>query len=45
MVFSTAGLARVFPEKQLELKSLKKQTKTEERRGPAAELLSLRLYL
>jgi hypothetical protein len=30
MVFSTAGVARVFPEKRLELKSLKGQTKAEE---------------
>jgi hypothetical protein len=45
MVFSTAGFARVFPEKRLELKSLKRQTKAEEEgtRGPF--LLSLRLPL
>ena len=30
MVFPTAGFARVFPEKRLELKSLKRQTKAEE---------------
>jgi hypothetical protein len=30
MVFSTAGFARVFPEKRLELKSLKGWTKAEE---------------
>jgi hypothetical protein len=29
MVFLTAGFARVFPEKRLELKSLKRQTKVE----------------
>jgi hypothetical protein len=33
MVFLTAGFARVFPEKRLELKSLKRQTKAEEE-GP-----------
>jgi hypothetical protein len=30
MVFSTAGFPRVFPEKRLELKSRKGQTKAEE---------------
>ena len=34
MVFSTAGFARVFPEKRLELKSLKGRTKAEELGGP-----------
>jgi hypothetical protein len=32
MVFSTAGFAGVFPEKRLELKSLKGRTKAEELR-------------
>jgi hypothetical protein len=30
MVFSTAGFTRVFPEKRLELKTLKGRTKAEE---------------
>jgi hypothetical protein len=34
MVFSAAGFARVFPEKRLELKSLKGQTKAEEEGPP-----------
>ena len=34
MVFSTAGFARVFPEKRLEQKSLKGQTKAEEEGTP-----------
>jgi hypothetical protein len=38
MVFSTVGFARVFPEKRLELKSLKGQTKAEEE-GPPGPLL------
>jgi hypothetical protein len=33
MVFSTAGFPQVFPEKRLELKSLKGRTKAEEE-GP-----------
>ena len=33
MVFSAAGFPPVFPEKRLELKSLKRQTKAEEE-GP-----------
>jgi hypothetical protein len=41
MVFSTAGYARVFPEKRLELKSLKGQMKAEELEAPRPELLSL----
>jgi hypothetical protein len=45
MVFSTAGFARVFPEKRLELKSLKGQTKAEELGNQVPELLSLRLSL
>ena len=43
MVFLTAGFAGVFPEKRLELKSLNKQTKTEELGDQVPELLSLRL--
>jgi hypothetical protein len=42
MVFSTAGFARVFPEKRLELKSLKGWTKAEELGDRVPELLSLR---
>jgi hypothetical protein len=34
MVFVTACFARVFPEKRLELKSLKGQTKVEEEGTP-----------
>jgi hypothetical protein len=34
MVFSTAGFAPVFPEKRLELKSLKGWTKAEELGAP-----------
>ena len=45
MVFSAAGFARVFPEKRLELKSLKGQTKTEELGTRSPELLSFRLPL
>jgi hypothetical protein len=46
MVFLTAGFARVFPEKRLELKSLKGQTKAEELGDLLVlELLSLRLPL
>jgi hypothetical protein len=40
MVFSTAGFAGVFPEKRLELKSFKRQTKTEEE-GPRLSLKAL----
>jgi hypothetical protein len=43
MVFSTSGFARVFLEKQLELKSLTEQTKTEELGDRVPEFLSLRL--
>jgi hypothetical protein len=42
MVFSTAGFARVFPEKRLELNSLKGQTKAEELRQLLPQFLSLR---
>jgi hypothetical protein len=42
MVFSAAGFARVFPEKRLELKSLKGRTKAEEEGPPGPFLLSLR---
>ena len=42
MVFSTAGFARVFSEKRLEIKSLKGWTKAEEFEAPRPELLSLR---
>jgi hypothetical protein len=51
MVFSTTGFPPSFPEKRLELKSLKGQTKAEELgdRVPdmhmVPELLSLRLSL
>ena len=45
MVFLTVGFVGVFPEKRLELKSLKGQTKTEELGAPRPELLSLRLPL
>jgi hypothetical protein len=45
MVFLTAGFARVFLEKRLELKSLKRQTKAEEEGAPCPFLLSLRLFL
>jgi hypothetical protein len=45
MVFLTAGFAGVFPEKQLELKSLKGQTKAKELWRQAPELLSLCLPL
>jgi hypothetical protein len=45
MVFSAASFARVFPEKRLELKSLKGQTKPEELEDQVPELLSLRLPL
>jgi hypothetical protein len=45
MVFSTAGFSPVFPEKRLELKSLKGQTKAEELGGPCPNLLSFRLPL
>ena len=45
MGFSTAGFPRVFPEKRLELKSLKGQTKVEELGDPVPDLLSLRLPL
>jgi hypothetical protein len=45
MVFSTTGFAPVFPEKRLELKSLKRQTKAEELGAPCPEILSLRLSL
>jgi hypothetical protein len=44
-VFSTAGFARVFLEKRLELKSLKRQTKAKELGGRAPELLIFRLSL
>jgi hypothetical protein len=45
MVFSTASVARVFPERRLELKSIKRQTKAEEVGGLVSDLLSLRLSL
>ena len=45
MVFSAAGFPRVFPEKRLEKKSLKGQTKAEEEGTPVPFLLSLRLPL
>ena len=45
MVFLTTGFARVFPEKRLELKSLKGQTKAEEEETRDPFLLSLRLPL
>jgi hypothetical protein len=41
MVFSTTGFARVFPEKRLELKSLKGWTKAEKLGAPRSELLIL----
>jgi hypothetical protein len=40
-VFLIAGFGSVFPEKRLELKSLKERTKAGELEGPAPELLSL----
>ena len=42
MVFLIAGFAKVFPEKQLELKSLKGRTKAEEEGTPGPFFLSLR---
>ena len=42
MVFSTAGFARVFPEKRLELKTPRGWTKAEEEGTPGPFLLSLR---
>jgi hypothetical protein len=42
MVFSTAGFARVFPEKRLELKNLKGWAKAKELEAPCPELNSLR---
>ena len=42
MVFLTAGFGSVFPEKRLELKSLKGWTKAEEEGTPGPFLLSLR---
>ena len=42
MVFSAAGFAGVFPEKQLELKTPRGWTKAEEFGDPVPELLSLR---
>ena len=45
MVFVTACFAGVFPEKWLELKSLKRQTKAEELGDQVPERLSLRLPL
>jgi hypothetical protein len=45
MVFSTACFAKAFPEKRLELKSFKRQTKAEEERPSRPFLLSLRLSL
>jgi hypothetical protein len=45
MVVLTAGFARVFPQKRLELKSLEKQTKAEELRKQLPRFLSLRLSL
>ena len=39
------GFPQVFPEKRLELKSLKGQTKAERLRTPSPFLLSLRLPL
>jgi hypothetical protein len=45
MMFSTAGFPAVFPEKRLELKSLKRQTKAEEEETRCPFLLSLRLSL
>jgi hypothetical protein len=43
MVFLTAYFLGVFPEKRLELKSLKGQTKAKELGDRVPELLSLRL--
>jgi hypothetical protein len=40
MAFLTAGFAGVFPEKQLELKSLKGQTKAEELGTPLKDALA-----
>jgi hypothetical protein len=40
-----SGFPLVFPEKRLELKSLKRQTKAEELGARCPELLSLRLSL
>ena len=45
MVFLTAGFPPVFPEKRLELQSLKGQTKAEELGDLVPELLSVRLPL
>jgi hypothetical protein len=45
MVFSTAGFPPVFPQKRLELKSLKGSTKVEELRQQSPQLLSLRTPL
>ena len=45
MVVLSAGFARVFPEKRLELKSFKRQPKAEELGDLVPELLSLRLPL
>jgi hypothetical protein len=45
MVFLTACFARVFPEKRLELKSLKGQTKAQDKGTPGPFLLNLRLSL
>jgi hypothetical protein len=42
MVFLTAGFARVFPKKRLELKSFKGRKKAEEVGDPVSELHSLR---
>ena len=45
MVFLTTGFARVFPEKRLDLKSLKGWTKAEELGDVVREHLSFRLPL
>jgi hypothetical protein len=45
MVFSAVGFARIFPEKRLELKSLKGWTKAEELEAPCPEFLGLRTSL
>jgi hypothetical protein len=45
MVFLTSGFAPVFPEKWLELKGLKGQTKAEEKGTQGPFLLSLLLPL
>jgi hypothetical protein len=45
MVFLIAGFGSVFPEKRLELKSLKRQTKAEELGQQLPKLLNLRLSL